>query len=86
MLRVIQGRLVVFSLSSSSSVEGVAIAIAVTATVHGVGLALDRHRPLCGVGDRQVLELVDDLTTAYFLSNVLGTAVRLGHAVNRETR
>ena len=76
-LSVILGRLVVYALSYSSSVERVAIAVAVTAAVHGVGLALDGHGPLCGVGNGQVLELGQDLTTAYLISNVLGTSVRL---------
>ena len=84
MLRVIQGQLVVFSLSSSSSVEGVAIAIAVTATVHGVGLAPEGHLPLSGVGDRKVHELMCDIITlADHLSNALGAAQILGHAVNK---
>ena len=71
---MILGRLVVYGLSSSSLVKGVAIAIVVGAAVHGVGLALDRHGPLCREGDGQVLELVHDLTTADLLSNVLGPA------------
>ena len=82
-LWVILGRLVVSALSSSSSIKGVAVAV--TATVHAVRLALDGYGPLNGVGDWQVLELGHDLTTAYLLSNVLGAAVRLGHAVNEET-
>ena len=71
------------ALSSSFSIKGVAVAV--TVTVHAVGLALDGYGPLNGVGDGQVLELVHDLTMAYLLSNVLGAAVRLGHAVNEET-
>merc|ERR1712088_1079180 len=64
--------------------EGVAAAVAAaaaaTAAVSAVGLAGDGHAPLHGVPRGQVLELGHDLTTANLLRDVLGLAVRLGHA------
>ena len=58
-----------------------AAAAAATAAVSAVGLAGDGHAPLHGVPRGQVLELGHDLTTADLLRDVLGLAVRLGHAV-----
>ena len=46
----------------------------------GVGLALNGHGLLRGERLRQALELRQDLSTADLLSEVLGAAVRLGHA------
>ena len=53
------------------------------AAVSGVGLAVDGNAPHLGEGRGQVPELGHSLASTNLLSDVLGLAVVLGHAVER---
>ena len=67
--------------AAAAEAAAAATAAAAPAAVSGVGLAVDGHAPHHGVTRGQVPELRHDLTTADLLRDMLGLAVRLGHAV-----
>ena len=73
------------AVAAAAAAAVAAAAAAATAAVSAVGLAGDGHAPLHGVPRGQVLELGHDLTTADLLRDMLGLAVRLGHAVKGGT-